>query len=84
MDSQKKLILPYYEIDQITIYNLFRSYTWNCLTDLNSSHTVIFDIPNKMTPTKNMPQKKSDHKQPAYFLTMLTESPVNITLPVLS
>lgn len=27
-----------------------------------------------------MPKKKSDHKQSDYFITMLTESPVNITL----
>lgn len=29
-----------------------------------------------------MPAQKSDHKQSNYFIIMLTESPVNITLPV--
>lgn len=33
------------QIDQITIYNLFRRYTWNRSTDTNFSHRVIFGIP---------------------------------------
>lgn len=54
--------LHFFFPNQITIYNLFRSYTWNCSTDTNFSHRVIFGIPNKTVPRKNMPKKKSDHK----------------------
>jgi len=70
------------QTDLITIHSFFTSYTWNRSTDINFSHTVIFGIPNKMVPTKNMAPKKSDHKQSDSFIIMLTESPVTITLPV--
>lgn len=64
---------------QFTIYS---EATPETVQQFNFWHTVIFGIPNKAAPTKNMLLKKTDHKQSDYFIIILTESSVSIILPV--